>query len=325
MTQTTADIDIPVRDQAGRRPLRLGTVTRAPRAAGLPGRRGCDRDGHLASPGPGQATGRARPRRASASCSRCPTATRWRSATAARPPSGTPRRAAWSASGRCTSPTASSPSKFAACTRQAPVPRRPDRDRAPAGRRAGAGERPVGRRDRLGAQRDLDRRDGAGRHGPRAPSGALVLIDATSGAAGLPVDVADADVYYFAPQKGFASDGGLWLAVLSPAAVARIDELARPAGGRGSLGAGLPVAADGAGELPQGPDLQHAGDRDAAAARRPARLDARSRAVSTRWWRARPASSGHLYAWAAGPPARDAVRRRPGQALARRRHDRLRR
>src|SRR3954454_6383465 len=55
---------------------------------------------------------------------------------------------------------------------------------------------------------------------------ALVLIDATSGAGGLPVDVAAADAYYFAPQKSFASDGGLWLALLSPAAVERIDELA---------------------------------------------------------------------------------------------------
>jgi phosphoserine aminotransferase len=53
----------------------------------------------------------------------------------------------------------------------------------------------------------------------------LVLVDATSGAAGLPVDVRQADVYYFAPQKGFASDGGLWLALLSPAALARIEEL----------------------------------------------------------------------------------------------------
>jgi phosphoserine aminotransferase len=58
------------------------------------------------------------------------------------------------------------------------------------------------------------------------PAGdALVLIDATSGAGGLPVDVADADAYYFAPQKCFASDGGLWLALLSPAAQARIAEL----------------------------------------------------------------------------------------------------
>ncbi len=53
----------------------------------------------------------------------------------------------------------------------------------------------------------------------------LVLIDATSGAGGLPLDPAQADVYYFAPQKCFAADGGLWLAVLSPAAIARIEEL----------------------------------------------------------------------------------------------------
>ncbi len=60
---------------------------------------------------------------------------------------------------------------------------------------------------------------------------ALVLIDATSGAAGLPVDIAQTDVYYFAPQKGFASDGGLWLAILPPAAQERIKEIeeqARP-------------------------------------------------------------------------------------------------
>jgi phosphoserine aminotransferase len=54
---------------------------------------------------------------------------------------------------------------------------------------------------------------------------ALVLIDATSGAGGLPLDASQADVYYFAPQKGFASDGGLWLALLSPAAIERIEEL----------------------------------------------------------------------------------------------------
>jgi phosphoserine aminotransferase len=66
---------------------------------------------------------------------------------------------------------------------------------------------------------------------PRA-EGALVLIDATSGAGGLPVDVADADVYYFAPQKAFASDGGLWLAAMSPAALERVEELASGSDGR---------------------------------------------------------------------------------------------
>jgi phosphoserine aminotransferase len=59
-----------------------------------------------------------------------------------------------------------------------------------------------------------------------ADEGALVLIDATSGAGGLPVDVAECDVYYFGPQKCFASDGGLWLAAFSPAALARVDEIA---------------------------------------------------------------------------------------------------
>ena len=60
---------------------------------------------------------------------------------------------------------------------------------------------------------------------PADAGDALVLIDATSGAGGLPVDVAESDVYYFAPQKGFAADGGLWLALLSPAAIERIAEL----------------------------------------------------------------------------------------------------
>jgi phosphoserine aminotransferase len=54
---------------------------------------------------------------------------------------------------------------------------------------------------------------------------ALVLIDATSGAGGLPVDVAHTDAYYFAPQKSFAADGGLWIALLSPAAQERIAAL----------------------------------------------------------------------------------------------------
>ena len=59
----------------------------------------------------------------------------------------------------------------------------------------------------------------------RPPDAALVLIDATSGAGGLPVNLENADAYYFAPQKSFASDGGIWLALLSPAAIARIEEL----------------------------------------------------------------------------------------------------
>ncbi|WP_337059337.1 phosphoserine transaminase [Kineococcus sp. G2] len=58
-----------------------------------------------------------------------------------------------------------------------------------------------------------------------ADGGPLVLVDATSGAGGLAVDVAQTDAYYFAPQKSFASDGGLWIALLSPAALERAEEL----------------------------------------------------------------------------------------------------
>ncbi|MFK4145867.1 phosphoserine transaminase [Streptomyces sp. NPDC004065] len=58
-----------------------------------------------------------------------------------------------------------------------------------------------------------------------ADEGALVLVDATSGAGGLPVDVAETDVYYFAPQKSFASDGGLWIGVFSPAAIERAERI----------------------------------------------------------------------------------------------------
>jgi phosphoserine aminotransferase len=58
-----------------------------------------------------------------------------------------------------------------------------------------------------------------------ADAGALHVVDGTSGAGGLSVDIAETDVYYFAPQKSFASDGGLWLAVMSPAAVERVGQL----------------------------------------------------------------------------------------------------
>ncbi|MCP3913099.1 MAG: phosphoserine transaminase [Actinomycetia bacterium] len=59
-----------------------------------------------------------------------------------------------------------------------------------------------------------------------ADDGSLVLVDATSGAGGLRFDAAETDVYYFAPQKCLASDGGLWLAACSPAAIDRIERIA---------------------------------------------------------------------------------------------------
>ena len=61
---------------------------------------------------------------------------------------------------------------------------------------------------------------------PAGSENALILIDATSGAGGLPVNMADCDTYYFAPQKNFASDGGLWLAIMSPAALTRVEKIA---------------------------------------------------------------------------------------------------
>jgi phosphoserine aminotransferase len=69
-----------------------------------------------------------------------------------------------------------------------------------------------------GVMLDVRRPDGAG-------GDQLVLVDATSGAGGLRVDPAQFDVYYFAPQKSFASDGGLWLAAFAPAAVERVERI----------------------------------------------------------------------------------------------------
>jgi phosphoserine aminotransferase len=122
-------------------------------------------------------------------------------------------------------------SKFAACTRQAPflsdpivVSADPGDAPAPVSDPAADAIAWAHNETSTGVMVPVQRPGGSG--------DALVLIDATSGAGGLPVDVADADVYYFAPQKGFASDGGLWLALLSPAALRRIAELdqARPGG-----------------------------------------------------------------------------------------------
>jgi phosphoserine aminotransferase len=61
---------------------------------------------------------------------------------------------------------------------------------------------------------------------PGTDTGSLVLVDATSGAGGLPVSAAEFDAYYFAPQKSFGSDGGLWIALLSPAAIDRAERIA---------------------------------------------------------------------------------------------------
>ena len=116
-------------------------------------------------------------------------------------------------------------SKFAACTRQAPFLAEPIIVAAEPGDAPEPTSDPEAdiiawahNETSTGVMVPVQRPAGAG--------DALVLIDGTSGAAGLPVDVADCDVYYFAPQKGFASDGGLWLAAASPAAIERIETIA---------------------------------------------------------------------------------------------------
>jgi phosphoserine aminotransferase len=79
---------------------------------------------------------------------------------------------------------------------------------------------------------------------PQGAGEALVLIDGTSGAGGLPLDPAEADAYYFAPQKAFGGDGGLWLALLSPAAIGRMGALDAAAGRWQPAFLSLPTALD---------------------------------------------------------------------------------
>jgi phosphoserine aminotransferase len=115
--------------------------------------------------------------------------------------------------------------KFAAVTREAPFLADPIVLRAPAGDAPAPVSDPEAdviawahNETSTGVMVDAQR--------PADSDQALILIDATSGAGGLPVDIGKADAYYFAPQKSFASDGGLWLSLLSPAAIARTGELA---------------------------------------------------------------------------------------------------
>ena len=121
-----------------------------------------------------------------------------------------------------------------------------------------------------------------------------MLIDATSGAGGLPVDVRETDVYYFAPQKCFASDGG-------HVAGRHVAGRPRPGGGdrrRRPLGAGVPLAADGDQQLSAGPDLQHPGARDPGPAGR-TRSSGCNEHGGLDWTVKRTAdSASRLYGWA---------------------------
>ncbi|MCU4186537.1 phosphoserine transaminase [Acidiferrimicrobium sp. IK] len=117
-------------------------------------------------------------------------------------------------------------SKFAAAASAAPHLERPDVIEVPAGT-AGAPRAEAGvdlyalthNETSTGVVTDLRRPEGA-------DDGALVAVDATSAAGGVRFDPEQVDVYYFAPQKGFASDGGLWVAALSPAALERVARIA---------------------------------------------------------------------------------------------------
>ena len=190
----------PRRPQARRRPLRLRAVEGPTRADRASRRRRDDGHGDLAPPEAGQGGRRPRPRRARRPV-RLPegyevalgnggTTAFW-DAARVRPrprPRAAPdlrrvlREVRQGHAGRAVPRRTRSSSRPSPATR----PRR-----APTRRR---------RRRRLGAQRDLDRRDGP-RRAPEDAGDALVLIDATSGAGGLPLDASQADVYYFAPQK----------------------------------------------------------------------------------------------------------------------------
>ena len=153
-----------------------------------------------------------------------------------------------------------------------------------------------------------------------ADAGSLVLVDATSGAGGLPVDIAETDVYYFAPQKSFASDGGLWIGVFSPAALERAARV-HASGRHVPEFFSLPTAIDNSlkNQTYNTPAL--------------ATLFLLNEQLTWINSPGRPglggAPHGHLLGHAVrlgrGVQARDPLRRRPREALAGHRHDRLRR
>ena len=215
----------PCRPQARRRAFRLRTLQGPPRAA-RHARRVRRRHGHLAPPEAGEVAGRAGaggPRRAVLAAVR---ATRSSSATAGPRRSGTRRRSGWSASAPCTWPTASSPRSSP--SRRAAPPSSPIPSSSRPSRAARRNRRPT-RRATCWPGRTTRPPPGVAVPVVRPEEsieGQLVVIDATSGAGGLPVDIRQADAYYFAPQKGFASDGGLYIALMSPAALERVAEIA---------------------------------------------------------------------------------------------------
>lgn len=116
-------------------------------------------------------------------------------------------------------------SKFAAAAAAAPFLEAPDVRTAPGGSRVSA--EPVAGVD-VYAWAHNETSTGVMAPVTRVAGdpGALTVIDATSAAGGIDFDAAEADVYYFSPQKNFASDGGLWFALFSPAAIERVERIA---------------------------------------------------------------------------------------------------
>ncbi len=126
---------------------------------------------------------------------------------------------------------------------------------------------------------------------PGADDGALVLVDATSAAGGLEVDLGQVDAYYFAPQKNLAADGGLWLAVLSPAALERAAALAGTRWVPASLDLPTAVAASAKGQTHNTPAI-------ATLVLLAEQLDWLLARGGLAWAAARTATSaGHLYRW----------------------------
>ena len=260
---------------------------------------------------PPPAAGEAPRRRASGpgspSCSACPTAGRSCSATAARRCSGTSPRSGSSSSAASTSCSASSrrssPRRCTSAPHLERARRRPQRagrppDPSPASTASTSTRSPTTRRRPAWRWSCADR--------PATDADALVVVDATSAAGGLPWDPAEVDVYYFAPQKCFASDGGLWLAACSPAArrAHRATSPRRTAGVPASLDLG-----DRARQQPSPTRPTTPGRGDADHARGPDPLDARRRRPRLVRQSRSADVGGHLYGWAEAARVGDAVRR----------------
>ena len=228
---------------------------------------------HVAPAGAGQGPGRSRAQPGSPTCSACPTATRWCSATAARPRSGMPRHLAHRAAQRALR-------LRRVRRRSSPAPPRRPSLEAPDVRKADAGiahrtPRCVDgrRRLRVAAQRDLDRRHGAGRAG-RGDAGALTVIDATSAAGGVDVDATRVRrLLLRARRRTSRATAASGSRSSPPRPIERVERIAASDRYIPEFLC-LKNAVD---NSRLEPDAQHPGDRDAAAHGEPARLDERLR------------------------------------------------